>query len=91
MGGGRSGLPDTKSGWGGGGGGGGGGFCECPLETILPNFGLGRSPNSCNMQISIESRPYTRRQRRLRGAAEAPLQIFRRPLFFFFNNVHCNL
>ena len=24
----------------------GGGCCECPLETILPNFGLGRSPNS---------------------------------------------
>ena len=49
-------------------GGGGGGCCECPLETIQPNFGLGRSPNSfalfkslslyhtvlrCNMQIEI--------------------------------------
>ena len=31
-----------------GGGGGGGDCCECPLETItiLPNVGLGRSPNS---------------------------------------------
>ena len=54
MGGGRGGLPDTKSGWvGRGGEGGGGGSSECPLETILPNFGLGRSPNSFALPYSI--------------------------------------
>ena len=42
MGGGRGGLPNTKSGW-------GVGCCECPLETILPNFGLGPSPNSFDL------------------------------------------
>ena len=46
MGGGLGGLPDTKVERGVGVGGGPGDCCECPLETILSNFGLGRSPNS---------------------------------------------
>ena len=87
------GCPIRKVDGGGGGGGGGGGCCECPLETILPNFGLGRGPNSfallkslsqyhtvlrCNMQIS-------RIKAVDNGAGAVTLkhpQIFRRPLFF---------
>ena len=48
------GCPIGKVDGGGGvGGGGGGGCCECPLETILPNFGLGRSPNIFALPYSI--------------------------------------
>ena len=76
---------------GGGGGGGGGVCCEFPLETILSNFGLGRSPNSFALFKSLsQSHTVLRCNSRIKavdnGACAVPLkhlQIFQRPLVFF--------
>ena len=75
-------------------GGPGGGGCECPLKTILPNFGLGRSPNSFALLKSLSQYHTVRIKAVDNGAGAVTLKHpkFFGDLFFFLTMfiVICN-